>query len=59
MKTSNNNGIGFFGVLTIVFIVLKLCDLIKWSWVCVLMPLWFPLAIALICLFIQIFLLEL
>lgn len=41
----NNNkasggGIGFFGLLTIVFIVLKLCKVISWSWVWVLSPLW-------------------
>ena len=27
-------------VLTIVFIVLKLCDVITWSWVWVLSPIW-------------------
>jgi len=36
------SGIGFFGVLTIVFIVLKLTDLIGWSWWWVLSPLWIP-----------------
>lgn len=32
--------IGFIGVLTIVFIVLKLCKVITWSWWWVLSPLW-------------------
>ena len=33
-------GIGFTGVLTVAFIVLKLCDVIKWSWLWVLSPIW-------------------
>ena len=33
-------GIGFTGILTIVFIVLKLLGKISWSWVWVLAPLW-------------------
>ena len=37
---SAKGGIGFTGLLTIVFIVLKLCHVISWSWVWVLSPLW-------------------
>ena len=33
-------GVGFAGLLTIVFIALKLCGIIKWSWLWVLSPLW-------------------
>ena len=33
-------GIGFWGLLQIAFIVLKLCNVIKWSWVWVLAPIW-------------------
>lgn len=32
--------VGIAGTLTIVFIVLKLCGLIAWSWIWVLSPLW-------------------
>jgi hypothetical protein len=32
--------IGFAGLLTIVFIVLKLMNIIEWSWVWVLSPMW-------------------
>lgn len=35
-----NSGIGFTGLLTIVFITLKLIGIIDWSWVWVLAPLW-------------------
>ena len=37
---SSSNGIGFVGLLTIVFIVLKLVGKITWSWWWVLSPLW-------------------
>ena len=35
-----SGGIGFAGLLTIVFIILKLCNIITWSWWWVLSPLW-------------------
>lgn len=46
MRENNNvavsgGGIGFCGILTIVFIVLKLCNVISWSWFWVLSPLIF------------------
>ena len=37
---SSGGGIGFTGLLTIVFIVLKLTKVIAWSWLWVLSPLW-------------------
>lgn len=39
-KSSSNNGIGFFGLLGIAFIVLKLCKVIAWSWWVVLLPIY-------------------
>lgn len=44
-KTSGG-GIGFAGLLTIAFIVLKLTGVISWSWVWVLSPLWIGLALS-------------
>lgn len=46
---NNNNasaagGVGFTGLLTLVFIVLKLCNVITWSWWLVLAPTWLPIA---------------
>ena len=38
--TTVKGGIGFSGLLTIVFIVLKLIGVIEWFWVWVLSPLW-------------------
>lgn len=49
MGNKNNNvkssNVGFCGLLTIAFIVLKLCKVITWSWVWVLAPLWIPIAL--------------
>ena len=39
-SSSNSSGIGFTGLLAVAFIVLKLCDIITWSWWWVLSPLW-------------------
>lgn len=39
--------IGFVGLLTIVFIVLKLTGVIEWSWLWVLSPLWISFLLAL------------
>jgi len=39
-SSSSSGGIGFAGLLTIVFIVLKLLGKIDWSWWWVLSPLW-------------------
>jgi Transmembrane Fragile-X-F protein. len=39
-STSQSGGIGFVGLLTIVFITLKLTNFITWSWWWVLSPLW-------------------
>ena len=44
MNNSNTKtsvgGIGFLDLLAIVFIVLKLCGVINWSWWLVLAPIW-------------------
>lgn len=49
MENSNrNNGLGFTGVLTLIFITLKLCGVISWSWVWVLSPLWIGWGLALV-----------
>lgn len=47
-SSSNSSGLGLAGVLTVVFVVLKLLDVIQWSWLWVLSPLWIELALALL-----------
>lgn len=54
MSNSSSNtsgGIGFCGLLCIVFIVLKLTGYIAWSWWWVLAPIWIPWAIVIAVLF--------
>lgn len=46
------SGIGFSGLLTIAFIVLKLCHVIDWSWWWVLSPLWISVGLTIILLLI-------
>lgn len=40
--------IGFSGLLALIFITLKLCNVIAWSWLWVLAPLWIPVAAVLV-----------
>lgn len=50
-SSSSSSGIGFTGLLTIAFIVLKLTKVIDWAWIWVLSPLWigFILVILIFC----------
>lgn len=52
MKNSSSNntstgGMSFCGVLALIFIVLKLCKVITWSWLWVLSPIWISWGLAL------------
>lgn len=47
-SSSSSSGIGFAGLLTIAFIVLKLCNVIDWSWWWVLSPSFISLGIVII-----------
>ena len=49
---STSGGIGFSGLLTIVFIILKLTGYIGWSWLWVLSPLWISTALVVVVLLI-------
>lgn len=51
-RNSSSSGIGICGVLTIVFIVLKLVGVINWSWLWVLCPLWIDILLTVIVLVI-------
>ena len=49
MKNENRGtGIGFVGVLTIVFITLKLTGIIAWNWIWVLSPIWISVILAML-----------
>lgn len=45
MRKNETRGI-FIPLLSIAFIVLRLCEVITWPWVWVLAPLWVPWAVA-------------
>lgn len=44
-KSTSSGGVGFGGLLTIAFIVLKLCKVIDWSWWWVLSLIWIVAAL--------------
>jgi membrane protein YdbS with pleckstrin-like domain len=50
--TTRSGGIGFAGALTLIFITLKLCKVIDWSWWWVLSPIWITFGIVLTILFV-------
>ena len=47
-RNNSSSGIGICGVLTVVFIVLKLVGVIDWSWLWVLCPLWIDILLTII-----------
>ena len=47
-SSSSSSGIGFPGLLTVLFIGLKLTGNITWSWVWVLSPLWISFVLSLV-----------
>ena len=51
MASENNTtagGIGFFGLLGILFIGLRLTNVIDWPWWVVLAPIWGPMVLAIL-----------
>lgn len=44
-SSSSNGGIGVTSLLTITFVVLKLCHVIDWKWIWVLSPIWIGIII--------------
>lgn len=52
-ENNNSGGIGFVGILTIVFIVLKLLGKIAWSWWWVLSPIWISAIVVILFLIID------
>ncbi|RXZ77964.1 hypothetical protein EBB07_28300 [Paenibacillaceae bacterium] len=47
-KIRSNNGVGFTGMLAIVFIALKISGYILWSWWWVLSPIWINVLIVML-----------
>jgi hypothetical protein len=49
----NNNSLGLGTILALIFIVLKLCGVIAWSWWWVLAPVWIPVSLIILLLVIN------
>lgn len=47
-QVTHNYQFPFLGILTLIFITLKLTGHITWSWLWVLAPMWIPLSIVMI-----------
>lgn len=47
MAETQNASFPFLSILFLIFVTLKLCDILAWSWFWVLSPLWAPLLLAL------------
>lgn len=45
---SKSGGLSFSGLLTVAFVVLKLCGIIDWSWWWVLSPIWISVVLVII-----------
>jgi len=53
-SSSSTGGVGFLGLLTIVFITLKLTGYVAWNWFWVLSPIIIPFSIAILIILIWI-----
>jgi len=51
-KETSSGGIGLTGMLTVLFVGLKLMHYIDWSWWWVLSPLWLPLPVLFVVFFL-------
>lgn len=47
-KDNAEHGVGFIGLLTILFIALKLLGVIDWSWIWILSPIWISIALCIL-----------
>ena len=52
-SSSSSGGIGFTGLLTVLFVGLKLTNVIAWPWLWVLSPIWIPLLLLIAILIIE------
>lgn len=55
-SAAQGGGVGFLSLLAVLFIALKLTEVIDWSWWLVLAPLWVPFALVALILIAALFL---
>jgi len=51
-ENQNTGGLGLGTILFLIFLVLKLTDVIDWSWWWVTAPLWIPIVFIILCLLV-------
>lgn len=51
-SSGSSAGVGFTGLLQLVFITLKLCGVINWPWKYVLIPLWIDITVVVVILLV-------
>ena len=51
---NEHEGMSFLGTLTLIFVVLRLCNLIDWSWLWVLSPLLLSLLLGIVAVVIEV-----
>ena len=54
-SNKESKGLGFSFLLGIVFVILKLCGAITWSWVWVLAPIWIDVLLSIVVILIVLF----
>lgn len=57
-ENHNTNNINYMHILTIVFIVLKLCGVISWNWIYVILPSLISIALTIIVIIIALIVLA-
>ena len=59
-SSSSSSGVGFLGALFLLFLGLKLCHVIDWSWWFITMPLWggFAILIAIVAVAFPVYLIK-
>lgn len=58
VSSSSSSGVGFFGLLTVLFIALKLLGYIDWSWWWILAPIWMPIAVLILILIVGLIIIK-
>ena len=51
-KQNAATGVGFVGMLQLILITLRICDIIQWSWAWVLTPTWISAVLVILLLYL-------
>lgn len=48
MNDNEEHGVGFIGLLTLLFVALKLTHVIDWAWIWILSPIWLSIILCIL-----------